>query len=212
MTLDTLLLYSVVAFFYITSPGPAIFLAITNGLRADLEIVAISSFANILGLLILSSASILGLGALIMASAALFIIVKSIGALYLIYLGIKFIRNNRAINVDREIGKIARVKTKKEYFKEAFFLAVTNPKPILFFTAIFPQFLNYKIAILPQFLTMTSIFMFISFFSLLSYGFIAKKSQKLLANVTRIQWFHRISGAVFIAMGFALFQMKRAQN
>ncbi|HGZ70882.1 MAG TPA: LysE family translocator [Nitratifractor sp.] len=211
MSFETISLYTVVAFFYITSPGPAIFLAIANGLRADMETVAISSLANILGLAVLSTASILGLGAIITTSATLFLIVKVIGALYLIYLGIKFIRNNKGINVDAQLEKIERVKSKKEYFREAFFLAVTNPKPILFFTAIFPQFLNHQSPILPQFLTMTLIFLTISFSSLFAYGYIAKKSKRVLSNAKRMNWFNKITGAIFISIGIGLLQLKRVE-
>ena len=211
MELHTVLLYSVVAFFYILSPGPAVFLAITNGLRADLESVTIAAFGNIVGLLFLSIASILGLGAIIMASATLFMVVKVVGALYLIYLGIKFIRANTTLEIDRQRGEFTRAKTKKEHFKEAFLLAVTNPKPILFFTAIFPQFLNYKSEILPQFIAMTLIFATLSFTVLFFYGFIAQKSKKLLSNIKRVTWFNRVSGAIFIALGISLMQLKRVE-
>ena len=101
MDIHTLLLYLVVAFFCITSPGPAIILAIINGLRTNMKTVAITSLANSLGLFILSTAAILGLGIIITTSATLFIIIKSIGALYLIYLGIKFLRNRGGFNIDK---------------------------------------------------------------------------------------------------------------
>ena len=211
MELHTILLYSTVAFFYILSPGPAVFLAIVNGLRADLKSVAIATLGNMIGLLFLSTVSILGLGAIIMASTTLFMVVKTIGALYLIYIGIKFIRANSTFKIDTQSGKLERVKTKKEYFKEAFLLAVTNPKPILFFTAIFPQFLNYKSEILPQFIAMTLIFTTLSFTVLFLYGFIAQKSKKMLSHPKRVTWFNRVSGAIFIALGISLLQLKRVE-
>jgi len=212
MNIDTLLLYTAVAFFYITSPGPAILLAIFNGLKANIQIVAISSLGNMLGLGILSIASILGLGAILTTSAILFMIVKFIGAFYLIYLGIKFIKNHKALNFDDTNKKIDNDKPKMAYFYEAFFLAVTNPKPILFFTAIFPQFLNLNVDILPQFTMMTIIFLVISFGSLCTYGLVAKKSKVWLSNNKRMIWFHRITGGIFIGMGIGLLQLKNIQN
>jgi threonine/homoserine/homoserine lactone efflux protein len=210
---DTLLLYIVVAFFYITSPGPAILLAIFNGLRANMRIVALSSFGNVVGLGVLSVASILGLGTILTASATLFMIVKFIGALYLVYLGIKFFINNKIVNFDdTEEKKSYQHKSKLIYFYEAFFLAVTNPKPILFFTAIFPQFLDLDAPILPQFTTMTTLFLTISFFSLCTYGLIAKRSKVWLSNNSRMSWFHRITGGIFIGMGIGLLQLKNAPN
>jgi len=207
MNIENILLYSVVAFFYITSPGPAIILAIYNGLKTNMKVVFISSSANILGLFILSSASILGLGTLLKTSALLFMIVKFIGAFYLIYLGIKFIKNSSVLDIS-DIDENINLKSNKSYFIQAFTLAITNPKPILFFTAIFPQFLDTSIDIFPQFAIMTLIFLIISFSSLCTYGFLAKKSRKLFKNITFMNIFHKITGGIFISMGLLLTQLK----
>ncbi len=207
MNIDTLLVYLLVAFFYITSPGPAVILAIINGLRTNMKVVAISTFANTLGLAILSTASILGLGVLLTTSATLFMIVKFVGAFYLVYLGVKFIRNKNVLNIE-DISSNKEIRSSKSYFLESFFLAVTNPKPILFFTAIFPQFLDVKAAILPQFLIMTFFFLCISFFSLCAYAYLAKKSKSYLSDKNRMNWFHKITGGIFISMGIGLLSLK----
>lgn len=207
MNIDILWIYIVVAFFYITSPGPAIFLAICNGIRANMKIVFISSFGNILGLFILSTASILGLGILLTSYGTLFMIVKILGAFYLCYLGFKFIKNRAVLNLEN-LSESRCLKSKKSYFYESFFLAITNPKPILFFTAIFPQFLDTKTDVLPQFFIMTTIFLFISFFSLCIYAFLANKSKTWLEDKNRMIWFHKITGGIFIGMGIGLLQLK----
>lgn len=207
MNIETLLVYTTVTFFYVTSPGPAIILAIVNGLRADMKTVMISSLANIIGLFILSTASILGLGVILKTSSTLFMMVKILGALYLIYLGYKFLRNKGGFNIsDLEDEKI--VKSKKSYFLESFILAVTNPKPILFFTAIFPQFLDLNSSIAPQFFIMTGIFLFISFSSLCTYSYISKKSKAFFKNQRRINIVNKITGGLFIFMGLGLLKMK----
>lgn len=208
---ETLLIYAVVAFFYITSPGPAIVLAILNGIRADMKTVAIASLGNIIGLLLLSTASISGLGVLLTTSALIFMVVKSVGALYLIYIGIKCILNGRGLSLGKSLHTENLGKSRTSYFYEAFFLAVTNPKPILFFTAIFPQFLDLQADILPQFVIMTSIFLTISFSSLCTYGFTAKKSKTWLTGHNRMLWFHRMTGGVFIALGVGLLQLSSRQ-
>ncbi|ADG93118.1 Lysine exporter protein (LYSE/YGGA) [Arcobacter nitrofigilis DSM 7299] len=207
MSIDTFLIYSVIAFLYVLSPGPAVMLAIVNGIRTDMKTVAVSSFANILGLAVLSTASILGLGVLILTSATLFLIVKIIGAFYLIYLGIKFLRNRGILNID-EMEKNVKQKSRKSYFFESFFVAVTNPKPIIFFTAIFPQFLNLHEAIAPQFFIMTGEFLFFSFFGLCTYAFLSKKSKALLSNEKRMYWFNKFTGGLFIFLGLGLLRIK----
>lgn len=207
MNIDTFLVYSVIAFLYVLSPGPAVMLAIVNGIRTDMKTVAVSSFANILGLAVLSTASILGLGVLILTSATLFLIVKIIGAFYLMYLGVKFLRNKGILNIDA-MEKDVKQKSKKSYFFESFFVAVTNPKPIIFFTAIFPQFLNLHEAIAPQFFIMTGEFLCFSFFGLCTYAFLSKKSKALLINEKRMYWFNKFTGGLFIFLGLGLLRIK----
>jgi threonine/homoserine/homoserine lactone efflux protein len=211
MNVEQLLIYSLVSFFYIISPGPAIFLAISNGITADAKTVIMSSMGNIVGLFVLSSASMLGLGALLATSATLFLIVKITGAAYLVYLGIKQFRTQQLI-LSNVIAANVRQHRLPSYFREGFLLAVSNPKPILFFTAIFPQFLNADFAIMPQFLIMTAIFMLISFVALFSYGYVSKSAKHLLADQKRMMWFHRLTGGIFIGMGLGLLQLKNSQS
>lgn len=212
MDLDTIFLYAVVSFFYIISPGPAVFLAMANGMSTNMKVVSLSSLGNILGLFFLSTISIVGLGSLILASATLFMGVKVIGAAYLLYLGIKQFKSSRGISRSDVESFVSKDRTHHSYFFEGFFLAATNPKPILFFIAIFPQFLTIEAPLLPQFLIMTSIFMALSFLSLFSYGFAAKSARKIFSNKLGMKWFHRVTGGLFIGMGFGLLQLKNAQG
>ncbi|MEJ1298919.1 MAG: LysE family translocator [Candidatus Sedimenticola sp. (ex Thyasira tokunagai)] len=212
MNIDVLASYTVVAFFYITSPGPAIFLAISNGITSNMKIVMASSLANIIGLFILSAVSMSGLGAILLASSTLFIVIKMIGAIYLIYLGIMQFKK---VNKSLVIGKEQENETNRNYlsyFNESLFLAITNPKPILFFTALFPQFINIEAPIMPQFFIMTTIFMFISFSSLSSYGYMAKSAKHWFMSQRRMSVFHKVTGGVFITMGVGLLQLRSNQS
>ena len=212
MDYDFLLMYSVVSFFYIISPGPAIFLAISNGITTDMKIVTLSSLGNIFGLFLLSAIAISGLGALLVTSSTLFMITKLLGASYLIYLGVRQFRNGKEQLLPSAEHTNQPNRRDFSYFKEGFFLASTNPKPILFFTALFPQFLDIETSIIPQFFVMTAIFMLFSFASLFCYGFISKSAKHFLANQTNIAWFHRVTGGIFIIMGVGLLQLKTTQS
>jgi len=208
MSLEILILYTIISFFYIISPGPAIFMAIANGLTGPMKNVLFSSLGNISGLFLLSTVSILGLGALFIASSSLFLAVKIIGALYLLYLGIKQIRLARHAKIDVDESLASPQKKSSLYFKEGFFMASTNPKAILFFTALFPQFLDITQNITLQFFIMTAIFMLLSLCSLLSYAVIFKQAKGFLNKGSRMSWFHRITGGIFIGMGALLLQLK----
>jgi threonine/homoserine/homoserine lactone efflux protein len=212
MNTDTIILYTVVSFFYIISPGPAVFLALANGMGCNLKAVILSSFGNVIGLFLLSSISIIGLGALILTSSTLFIIVKIIGAAYLIYLGVKQFRISKDISSPTKNvkGKVKRLGL--SYFSEGFFLAATNPKPVLFFIAIFPQFLNIELSLVPQFFTLTIIFMIISFSTLISYGYLARSAKNIFSSKVGMKWFHRITGGLFIGMGIGLLQLRNASS
>jgi homoserine/homoserine lactone efflux protein len=209
MEIDLWLIYSVVAITNIISPGPAIILAINNSLSYGIKSVFISSLGNLSGLLILSSVAMLGLGAILQTSGLLFNILKFVGACYLIYLGIKKLKSNNILT-DNIVGVVATPKSKRQLYKEGFLIAATNPKAILFFTALFPMFINSKTSIGPQFFILTSTFMLYSFISLLSYGVLSKSIKYWLYSGNRMVWFHKITGGIFISMGLGLLSIKNA--
>ena len=209
MELHTWLLFTGLALVAIVSPGPAILLAINNALMHDLKAVAFSSLGNILGLFTLSSAAMLGLGVLLHTSVYLFLSFKIIGALYLIYLGIKQFRNFgnafTALHVKEK-------RSKKELFglfKNGYLICVTNPKPILFFTALFPLFMDVKQSILPQFFILTLTFMVLSFSILMVYAFFAQSLKSWFALPERAAWFNKISGLLFVGLGLGLLGLQR---
>lgn len=208
MNYEILLLYSIVSFFYIIVPGPAIFLAIYNGISSGLHSVMASALGNIIGLMFLSALSISGLSAILMTSSTLFIIVKIIGAFYLIYLGYKQFRAGKNTSTNIKSTVTESTDSLLSFFREGLFVAITNPKPIAFFAALFPQFLDTDKPVFLQFAVMTLIFMFFSFLSLSTYGYLARRAKGLLASSGGIEWFHRISGGMFVGMGLGLFHIK----
>lgn len=207
MELHSWYLFTTVSFLTIISPGPAILLAINNGLSHNLRSVVFSSFGNILGLFCLSSVSMLGLGAVLHTSATFFLVLKIVGASYLIYLGIKQFKNATNIfDVTKQV--IKREKEDFKIFKKGFLVCVTNPKPILFFTAIFPLFISQNSKILPQFFIMTFTFMFLSFCSLFMYAYFARYFKFWFSSSFRVKMFNRISGTIFVFLGIGLLKME----
>ncbi len=201
MELSSWLLFAAVATVNVISPGPAILLAITNSIAYGLKHTISSSLGNMFGLLFISLISMFGVGAILQASALLFTIVKITGAFYLIYLGIKQLRKRHSLIQTQDTNNN---KTLKQCFKEGLLVALTNPKAILFFTALFPQFLDTNIAIIPQFSIMTLTFMLISLGSLLGYGCLFRFAQHWFSRESRMQWFQRITGGIFVSLGLGL--------
>jgi threonine/homoserine/homoserine lactone efflux protein len=209
MTIETLVTFAAVAGIAILSPGPAILLALRNGSTFGMRSVIYSSTGNVCGLFCVSAATMLGLGVLLKSSALLFAAVKTLGALYLFYIGLRQLFACPAAPGSRFDHAMASVPSALRLYREAFLIATTNPKAILFFTALFPQFIDAESPLLPQFLVLTAIFMALSFSSLLSYAFIAGRARTLLVRPLFARWGNRVVGSVFIAFGAALLTLRR---
>jgi threonine/homoserine/homoserine lactone efflux protein len=204
----TWMLFAAVAFAVIISPGPAVFLAISNGVAFGWRRVSYSSMGNVLGLAVVSSLAMAGLGALLKTSASVFLVVKLLGAGYLIYLGVRQWRARASVfTQDPEAASLER-RGNGQIFLHGLLVALTNPKSILFFTALFPQFMRTNQALLPQFLILTGTFMALSFLSLMSYGLLAHSARIWFDNGNRSLWFNRISGSVFITLGLGMLRLK----
>lgn len=212
MNFETILAFSAVAWLAILSPGPAILLALRNGVSFGLRAVAWSALGNVTGIFVLSAAAMLGLGVLLKSSALLFGAVKLLGALYLFYVGLRHVFGRSSVlstSTDQSAG--ARMPTPFALYREAFLLAATNPKPILFFTALFPQFIEPSAPLLPQFFVLTGIFMLLSFITLLGYASVASRARFFLVKPRVSTWINRVVGSVFISFGAALLALRRPQ-
>ncbi len=203
MDLHNYLAYIVITIITITSPGAAILLAISNGMRYNFKAVVLGTLANALGLFILSSVAFLGVGAVLKTFSFMFIILKIAGALYLIYLGIKLIlKKELELNINKE-AKQEDINYLK-VAKTAFLVAVTNPKPILFFTAVFPLFMSPKYSLVGQFFIMTGTFLAIPIVSLITYGYIANRFKSYFSSAKSLTLFNKVTGSLFVIMGLAM--------
>ena len=207
MQVEVVLAYCAFAAVSVVSPGPATLLAIRNGLAGSMQGVFFGALGNMAGMFCLSAASMLGLGVLLRTSATLFLAVKLLGAAYLFYLGFKQIRGRASIVIHETAPMPHR--TRFSYFREAIVLALTNPKPILFFAALFPQFVVAKAPLLPQFLVLTGIFMLMSLVSLHVYALLARQARSALTKPRVARWVDRVTGALFVTFGAGLLALKR---
>ncbi|MBK5408967.1 LysE family translocator [Pseudomonas sp. TH34] len=210
MDSHSILTFTMVAAIAIASPGPAILMAINNSLAHGQRSAMWSSLGNASGLFCLSSAAMLGLGALLASSEWLFNAVKLLGAGYLFYLGFRQLFRKSPMFPDGVQDDLNKGRpTRSKLFKSAFLTAVTNPKATMFFTALFPQFIDQSAALLPQFLILTSIFMALSVSSLSIYAALASRAKGLLIRPALSRWVNRVVGATFIGFGAAILTIRR---
>ncbi|MFJ2983245.1 MULTISPECIES: LysE family translocator [unclassified Pseudomonas] len=207
----SLLAFTLVAAIAIASPGPATLMAINNSLAHGQRSAIWSSLGNGSGLFCLSAAAMLGLGALLASSEMLFNAVKIIGAGYLFYLGARQLLKKAPVQADTAKAT-ANKPTPLKLYKSAFLTAVTNPKATMFFTALFPQFIDQGAALLPQFLTLTGIFVALSLASLSLYAALAARAKGVLTQPESLRWVNRVVGTTFIGFGAAILAMRRQAN
>ena len=210
MSLSAWIIFVAVALVAILSPGPAVFLAITNSVTFGWRRVTFSSLGNIVGLLVVSSVTMAGLGALLKTSALVFTAFKLVGAGYLIFLGLKQWGARASIFTQVATPATAQ-RGNGELFRQGLLIALTNPKAILFFSALFPQFIRADQAVAPQFLLLTATFMSCSFTILMSYGLLAHSARTWFADGRRSSWFNRLSGSVFLLLGLGLLRLKTSR-
>jgi homoserine/homoserine lactone efflux protein len=208
MLLSSWLIYVSVAVVTIASPGPAMLLAMSNSVQYGMRTVVLSSIGNIIGLFGVSALAMAGVGALLKASASTFFILKVCGAAYLFYLGLKQWQSRKSIFIQLDAEERTTGPGRSRIFSRAVLLALTNPKTILFFSALFPQFLIPSKALLPQFLILTCTFTAISFASLMAYGFSASFMQKWMLAPRRNIWFNKIFGSMFMFFGMSILAMR----
>jgi homoserine/homoserine lactone efflux protein len=210
MKIDTILAFTIVAWLAILSPGPAVLLALRNGASLGVRAVIWSSLGNITGIFCISLGSMLGLSAVLNTSAIVFESVKLVGALYLFYLGLQHIFSRKSLfNVPTARLSNAKTVDPHALYWEAFLLAATNPKPILFFTALFPQFVRAEAPLLLQFFVLTGIFMTLSFVTLVAYALISSRAAPFLIKPSFANWVNRVVGGVFVVFGAMLLSLRR---
>jgi homoserine/homoserine lactone efflux protein len=191
------------------SPGPAILLAMSNASQGAGKAM-LSSTGNALGLFLVSGAAMIGLGALLRTSLLLFTVLKIAGALYLIYLGVKQWRGAGKAAPTTSQQPARPTASARQLFREGLLVALTNPKSIIFFTALFPQFIQTNAPIVPQFFVLTFTFVGCSLLSHATFVFIARRASARLTAGKKLRALQRASGALFMSLGVALLAVKRS--
>ena len=186
------------------TPGPAVLFIMTNSTLHGWRKANFAALGNIVGLLCLGILAVTGLGTILKTSELIFNIIKYAGAVYLIYLGLKlFFQKSMDFNSINSQLVSTDISSLKLFF-QAFGVAMSNPKAIVFLTALFPQFVNINKALVPQFSMLIFTLMIFSFSFLMLYALLAHNAKIWLTKPNRINAINRTSGSVFIGFGVLL--------
>ncbi|CAB4344385.1 MAG: LysE family translocator [Actinobacteria bacterium] len=186
----------------ILAPGPSVMFVIARAVAWGRLTAFLTAVGNALGMVVLSAIIAVGLGPLLQRSELLLALVQLFGGLYLIYLGIDALRHrvqhaSDMVDVEEVKPKYARV------IREGFMVGVLNPKALVFFSSVFPQFVDSKAGSIT-----TQLLMFGLIFSLLSmsldgmWGILVGSSREWFANSqSRLLFLRTIGGSVMIILG-----------
>jgi threonine/homoserine/homoserine lactone efflux protein len=209
MQLTNWLVFCSVALVVTFTPGPGVLLAISNSIAVGPRRAMISSLGNAAGLIVISCIAMAGMGVVLATSAMAFMALKVCGAAYLIFLGIKQWRSKAsALSELGDTPAANSTRTPWRLFGQGLTVALTNPKAILFFSALFPQFLTLDAPMLGQFNLLTITFVTCAILSHTFYVLLARVLKNQFSSPRRMRWFNYASGGVFVLLGLSMLRLR----
>jgi len=199
VTFSLWLAFTAAAAGLIMVPGPTVLVvigyAVSNGLRP--------AFASMIGVALgditAMALSLLGLGAVLAASAEAFFVLKWLGAAYLVYLGLKMWR--APAGLPAAFDGAPAVQPIRTMIAKAFTVTVLNPKGILFFSAFMPQFVDPAAPLAPQMAILGGTFVGLGFCIIGGYALLSGRLRGLFASPAAMRRFNRASGSALIGAG-----------
>jgi threonine/homoserine/homoserine lactone efflux protein len=200
MELDNWISFVLTTLIITLTPGPSVLLVTSNSLNYGSK----KTLSTILGDLTANFFQILfasfGLATIVVTFTKIYSIIKWIGVLYLIYIGISKIIYGSKI----DLKKIVKQKNSIKLFSEGFFMSASNPKAIIFFASYFPLFINQKINLVPQIIILCITFLVIDGLSLFLYSQFSQRFKVFLENNSRVNFQNKIVGILLILCGIYL--------
>ena len=192
-------LFFITTFIVILSPGPAAVsvtgLAAGNGFFHSLWMILGIALGNVVFFVL----SATGIAALIVASPTLFTVIKWGGVAYLVYLGLSALFSKGGVLKLQQRQKKAPSLWKS--FIQGFGLEIANPKALMYFAALLPQFIDLQHPLIPQLLIFGAIVFLLDVFCYSLYAYIGSKSTAFASNPRIAKWINRSAGTMLLFAG-----------
>ena len=205
MTLSTYLLYVAAVALLIVTPGPTTLMCITNAVNHGPGRAMTSVAGALAASLCVMGLSAMGLGALLETSETAFTVLKSAGAAYLVWLGVKTFRSRGTFLQ----ASSAAAPRSDSFLLQGFVVGASNPKSILFFAAFFPQFIDPASPVVPQFALLALTFLAGDAIVMAVWAVGVGRLLPWLHRGSHARWINRISGGLFTLMGALLLFTRR---
>ena len=201
MTVEAWLLFVLTEGALCLTPGPAVLLVLSQGLTRGTGASVSASLGILAGNACYFALSATGLGAILLASYDLFSLIRWIGAGYLVWLGVMaFIGKSSVLAVATTGAPMSRGRT----FLNGFVLQVSNPKALVFFTALLPPFIDPRGSVVAQVALLGVTSVVIEFFVLLAYGALAGRLTTVATRPRFQMVANRVAGGMLVAAGVSV--------
>jgi len=199
---DTFILFFITTLVVILSPGPAVLSVVlesaSNGFKASLAVTMGIAFGNVIFFIL----SAMGIAALIAASSFMFSIIKWAGVAYLLYLGLSAIFSKSG-GISFDGNKNKKDKISKRFLK-GLILELSNPKALLYFSALLPQFINIAQPIIPQLIILGLVTLILDLICYSIYAYVAYRSTKHGLKPFTVKIINRTAGTMLIFAGLKM--------
>jgi threonine/homoserine/homoserine lactone efflux protein len=191
------------------TPGPAVLLVLATALRRGRSASAASTLGILAANTIYFALSATGLGAVLLASYRIFFLIKWAGAAYLIYLGIRSLVS-KGDTLGKPEAAAGAGRSFQRLFMDGLLLQLSNPKAIVFFAALLPQFIDPQGDLLLQVAVFGITSVVIESVVLLCYGLAAGRAMAAAREPRYATWINRVSGMLLIGAGSGLAALRRS--
>jgi threonine/homoserine/homoserine lactone efflux protein len=204
MPASHVLTFALLSFALIIVPGPNVLFVISRSLMLGRAAGVGTALGGQIGVYMQVAAVAFGIGAIVERSVAVFTVIKLAGAAYLVYLGIQALRHRRSLAAALE-AKIER-KTLRRILRDGVVVGATNPKAIIFFVAVLPQFVDRSAGHVPaQMLLLGAVFLVIAMVCDSTWALVAGSARSWLArSPRRLELVGGTGGLVMIGIGASL--------
>ena len=201
---DHLLAFALISFLLIIVPGPNVLFIISRSLMLGRTAGVGTALGGQIGVYVQVAAVAFGIGAVVERSVAVFTVLKLAGAVYLVYLGIQAVRHRNDLGT--AMSARAEPKSIRRIAADGFLVGLTNPKAIVFFIAVLPQFVDRSAGHVPaQMLLLGAIFVAIAVFCDSTWALVAGTARTWLASSPRrLAVVGGTGGLVMIGIGASL--------
>jgi threonine/homoserine/homoserine lactone efflux protein len=201
---DHLLEFAITAFVLIVVPGPSVLFVVSRGVALGRKAALATVAGNTAGVMVQAILIALGLGALVERSDAAFTAVKLVGAVYLVVLGLRMLRNRHGLAALHDATEVP--KGTRRIVREGFVVGFTNPKAVVVFTVIIPQFADPSRGHVPlQLLVLAIVFLTIGVISDSAWAIASGSARNWIARSRgRLEALAGAGGVVLIGLGLRL--------